>query len=335
MLVPLPHVSGAFPFHSTSAGRALRVLLCVVGCLGMSPASAARPGQSSVRAQLVWNDERSEWATIAIADGSSPRQVPLASVEDECLPVLLARDARAIVQDLDGDGSGDLALWSPMQPCWAFWKGWEKRPAVTPDVFSLTCSTPEGRARTKLCWGARSSPADAAPLLVAVVEDGQLAQVVTDSDFAPAGKLELVDLTFDGRADLMVPTSAGCAGNCWSNVWPFDAGSRRFVASRSLSHLANVRVVEPARKLLETRECGGQACAVFVARLLEVHGAEARVIAEAAQDDASPGSSTKRLKVTSQASDHAATVTCEALVDSEGRLTQRLAGACTGWPLTR
>ncbi len=307
-------------------------LVAFVWGISALAATPARPSAGASKVKLEWNAFWSKWERLA-GEPDAARNQSLAPVEALCAALVFARDATLVEQDLDGDGSIDLALWSPSQSCLAWWPRWEHQPQAPPLVFLATCQKSD--TRLKLCSGfqlgvdaAASSPATP----VIIIRRGRLQQILEDADHSPTGALAVEDLTFDGQPDLLVPTSPGCAGNCWVDVWPFDPRRGRFVASAELAHLANPRVFDAKRHLLDSCECGGQACAVFTARLLEVRESGVRVVALAVQDDASPGSLMKRLKVTSAEGD-ASVVSCEALVEPGQPGFERVAGTCQGWPL--
>ncbi|NVB80627.1 MAG: hypothetical protein HOV81_19690 [Kofleriaceae bacterium] len=311
---------------------ALVLGLMAIGCRPASPpAGPALSSESSVR--LVKDKDFDKWSEIDVSPvGRATHHVPLASVEADCLPLVLAHDAQVVAKDLDGDGVDDLALWSPADRYLAFWKAWQRTPSAPPVVFAFRCSVVE--SSLELCRGYQvvdDEEAGSSPL-VAIVRHDRLDQIVEDPDFSYGSELELVDVTFDGRPDLLVPI-APCSGNCWVNVWPYNPRSARFVASPSLTHLSNIEPIDARRRLLESRECGGEGCALFTARLLEVDERGARVIAEAIQDDATPGSVTKRLRVTSRVPGREGALTCEALVDPGGPVLQVQSGDCARWPL--
>ncbi len=145
-------------------------------------------------------------------------------------------------------------------------------------VLAAACGSPAVTAPAfRVRWTGASGKAI---IIVADARDARTVQLVDDPAFKPAGTIELLDVTFDGLPDLLVPISAGCTGNCWVAAWPYDPASRRFVPSRSMSRLANVEIVDHRRRLLKSTECGGLACALFTAKLLAVDGTEARVVAE-------------------------------------------------------
>jgi hypothetical protein len=152
-------------------------------------------------------------------------------------------------------------------------------------------------------------------------------QLIETSDAAPMHGMRLDDITLDGQPDLVI-AEGPCAGNCWSSVWPFHPQSKRFANRPLLSRMANLRVVDPQRKIIESVVCRGQACAVFEAHALAIDEDGTRLVAQATQTDASPGAMTKRLRV--MAAD--GRLICDALVEPTG-VSRPTVGDCWGWPL--
>lgn len=72
---------------------------------------------------------------------------------------------------------------------------------------------------------------------------------------APAERMMVEDMDFDGYADLGFVTGTGATGNAWADYWRFDPAARRFVAVGTHP----VFQVDPAARQLRARNKGGHA----------------------------------------------------------------------------
>lgn len=268
---------------------------------------------------LTWDPLFEQWSSIEV---SPTQRLSLEAVAAQSYGLLEARDAELVVGDVTGDGVDDWSMRSATQDCWAFWPSRTGEPVVS-------CPICQQRPSKGLSVCSGANVLANSKTLITVFRNGLPVQSIDAPDYGPTGQFELRDVTFDGRVDLLVPLG-GCTGNCWHSVWRGDAQGR-FVEMPALAKRPNLRVYDAKRHLLDATECNGQGCAVFTAQLLEVKGLEVRVVAEATQNDASPGSLKKVLRVTTENR-----LVCEAWVEPTERgrvLRKKVSGRCEGWAI--
>lgn len=240
-------------------------------------------------------------------------------------PGLVAKDDPLIVGDFDGDGLDDRLRWSSTKSAWVYWRGGHSGTSRRGTLYAGKC--PDESTR-RVCWGRnqQSDSADAEWTLL-LMDRGQPYQLLPMAGVSPIHGIHFEDVTGDGHADLVV-AEGPCAGNCRSSIWPWHMHTRRFAQKPLLTGMANLRAVDPAQGIIESRVCGGQACAIFTARALEVSTLTVRTVAHAVQEDARPGSLQKRLRVFG-ADDR---LLCESIVtpDDDDALDR-----CAGWPRSK